>query len=264
MKDSVDIRWHDELDSTNSEALRRISGLDNLSVVAAFRQTAGRGQRGNSWHAAPGENLTFSLVLKFGREPLPPVPGPAGRDVFPPLPARGQFAISRAATLGVAGYLADRGIESRIKWPNDLYVRNRKICGMLVENVLDGGCVSASVVGIGLNVNQRDFPPSLVNPTSMALLTGREYSLVPELESLCGHLLPQLELLASQEGPARLEEEYARRLYRLGELHEYVDCATGTSFEGTILGVSDEGLLLLETRSGERRACSFKEISYVI
>ncbi len=245
MKEEVDIQWLDEVDSTNNEALRHISRIDNLSVLAALHQTSGRGQRGNSWSARPGENLTFSLVMKFGD------------GAYPPLKASRQFPISRSVTLGVLDYLEYEGIVATVKWPNDIYVRNRKICGILIENTLCGDSLTASVIGIGLNVNQKEFPPQLLNPVSMAMLTGREYDLKDQLPKLCRFLKMRL-------GHYDNAEEYFSRLYRVGTFNEYVVCSTGASIRARIVGVTDRGLLCLETEKGERLEFAFKEISYVI
>ncbi len=245
MKEEVDIQWLEEVDSTNNEALRRICELDSLSVVAAVHQTAGRGQRGNSWLTHAGENLTFSMVMKFGD------------GAFPPLEASRQFVITRRVTLGVADYLESEGIGCAVKWPNDIYVRNRKICGMLIENTLRGSFLAASVIGIGLNVNQKEFPPQLVNPVSMSILTGKEYDIRSELVKLCGCVRARLRDFDKKD-------EYADRLYRLGTLDEYVICATGESLHARIIGVSDRGMLCLETEKGKRMEFAFKEISYVI
>ncbi len=245
MKEEVDIQWMEEVDSTNNEAARRLAETGNLSVIAAVHQTAGRGQRGNSWLTRAGENLTFSMVVKFGE------------DAFPPLEASGQFVLTRCVTLGVSDYLESEGIDSKVKWPNDIYVRNRKICGMLIENTLSGSFLAASVVGIGLNVNQSEFPPQLVNPVSMTMLTGKEYDIRAELPKLCGHIRRRL-------GRRDNADEYASRLYRSGSFNEYVVCSTGKTMRAKIIGVSDRGMLCLETEKGERHEFAFKEISYVI
>ena len=144
MKERMTPIWFKELDSTNNEAIRGIENYDNLSVLAARKQFAGRGQRGNRWDTEPGANLTFSIVLKFRSEGMTP------------LPASRQFRLSRIAALAVCDYLKAKGVESRIKWPNDIYVRDRKICGMLIENSLDGKDVDWSVIGIGINLNQKN------------------------------------------------------------------------------------------------------------
>ena len=243
------IVWLEETDSTQNVFLGHVSEYDNLTVVAAKMQTAGRGQRGNRWFAEKGENLTFSMLLKFG---------PGG---LPFLRAAEQFRISVAATLGIASYLDACGIGSTVKWPNDIYVRNRKICGMLIENQLEGNLIASSIVGIGLNVNQKDFPPQLTNPVSMSMLTGKDYGLEEELERLYSHLRRSFE---SKLHDASAFREYESGLFRKGEFHDYVRCSDGTSFEGRIMGVDRSGRLLVENRKGERLTFAFKEISYII
>ena len=142
--------FFDELASTNDEA--RDARYMNGAVVIAERQSRGRGQRGNSWSSAEGMNLTFSAVLC-----------PAG------LRAESQFYLSKAVALSVSDTVDSFGIESRIKWPNDIYVGDGKVAGILIENDLMGACISRSIAGIGLNVNQTAFDPALPNPTSLAL-----------------------------------------------------------------------------------------------
>ncbi|MBP5217826.1 MAG: biotin--[acetyl-CoA-carboxylase] ligase [Bacteroidales bacterium] len=239
------IQWLDETESTQDVLLRAVQSYDNLSVVAARLQTAGRGQRGNSWLAGKGENLTFSVLLKFG----------AGG--FPSLPVARQFSISETVSSGICDYLESKGIDARIKWPNDIYVRNRKICGILVENTLNGTELSSSVVGIGLNVNQKDFPPQLVNPTSMFLLTGRKFVPEEELPLLLDSIFPG-------GGMPDRSGSYRSRLYRFGEYREYVDCVSGETFTGRITGVTERGLLQVQNIKGELKEFAFKEISYII
>ncbi len=252
MLDKVDIRWIEETDSTQDEVRRHFSDYDNMSVVAAFLQTAGRGQRGNKWHARVGENLTFSMLLRFGG------------DGFPSLDVSDNFRITKAATLAIVEYLRIKGIDSLIKWPNDIYVRNKKICGMLVENTLEGGTITSSIVGIGLNVNQKDFPPQLVNPTSMAALTGESYDLRSELETLSRCLVVSFRRLLGGGDISAADQEYVSLLYRKGSYHEYSVGQEGTRMEGKIIGVTPEGLLMLENRKGELYQFAFKEISYII
>jgi BirA family biotin operon repressor/biotin-[acetyl-CoA-carboxylase] ligase len=165
----TDIRWLDTVESTNDEARKAVGELDNLSVIAARCQTAGRGQGDHTWHSRPGENLTFTVVLKFGCE-----------GGLAPLAARDVLLITQAVTLALRRYLKGKGVSARIKWPNDIYAGDRKICGILIENILHGPEVAASIVGIGLNLNQTEFPPDLPNPVSLSLLTGKRYD--PEKE----------------------------------------------------------------------------------
>ncbi|MGN0202602.1 MAG: biotin--[acetyl-CoA-carboxylase] ligase [Candidatus Cryptobacteroides sp.] len=247
MNEELTAEWLEEVDSTNNEILRRENELDNLSVVAAVRQTAGRGQRNNSWLTEPGANLTFSMLVRFGR------------DGIPALKASSQFSISEAASLAVVEYLEGEGIQASVKWPNDIYVRGKKICGMLIENSLSGNEVSRSIVGIGLNVNQRGFPPQLANPTSMSLLNGREYELCRELPKLCRMFIRRLHLAGAQQ-----HSEYVGRIYRLGVFEEYVDTSTALHFIGKIRDVSPSGMLLVESKEGKLKEFAFKEISYII
>lgn len=246
MKGEFTIKWLSSTDSTNNEVIRHAGDLDNLSVIAAREQTAGRGQRGNRWKSAAGENLTFSAFVRFGESPLPV------------LPASRQFAISQAATLAVANLLRSKGIDACIKWPNDIYCGDKKICGMLIENRLKGGNVDFSVIGIGLNVLQRQFDPDLMNPTSMSLITGEDYALEPLLEEICKGLFDNLLKLGT------LTPEYLDLMYRKGELHSYTDVASGEVFRGTIKGISEEGMLLVEMPEGCLHGFGFKEISYIL
>ena len=155
MESKTDIIWLERVDSTNDEARRHISEIDNLSVVSALEQTKGRGQRGNTWLSLAGENLTFSLIVKDFR-----------------IKSNEQSAISQATALSLTKLLGRYGIEARIKWPNDIYTGDNKICGILIENSLKGMEIDWSIIGIGLNVNQTSFPDHLPNPTSMRLCTG--------------------------------------------------------------------------------------------
>ncbi len=204
-----EILWHDSVDSTNSEAVRRLENLDNMSVIAARSQTAGRGKDTNKWLAAPGENLTFTMVLKYaapgGRPHSHAHPGAdcphspadpdcqniltdagAGRPPYPDFPAACQMAISAATAASAVNFLAGRGIAARVKWPNDIYVGDRKICGILIEHRITGASLRASIIGVGLNLNQTVFPSCLPNPVSVALLTGRKTDVDAALEEFCG------------------------------------------------------------------------------
>ena len=187
-------------DSTNDEARRRLPELANLSVVSASRQTAGRGQGDHSWCSAPGANLTFTLVLKS-----PPCPEIRTGEII---------LLTQAVTHGIREYLLSRGVEARIKWPNDLWVGERKICGILIENILDGSLLRASIIGIGLNLNQLQFPADLPNPVSLRQLTGSSYDLEAELERVHGALKESASLLETQEGRMELRRYFDAHVFR--------------------------------------------------
>ena len=256
------IIWHQTIDSTNSEAVRRISDIDNLSVIAAVRQTAGRGQRGNVWTADAGENLTFSIVLK------------PGCDDMPPVAASGQFLISELAALSVSGYLESKGLSAGIKWPNDIYIEDRKICGILIENCVRDSRLVWSIAGIGINLNQTAFPPEIPNPTSVRAETGIVCDIRKEMDRYLTSLDTVLDILSRQDGTERLRTEYLSRMYRKDELHLYADLTGSPSspseeavpprFFGIIRGITDNGCLEMELEDGSLRVCAFKEIKYII
>lgn len=198
MESKTDIIWLERVDSTNDEARRHISEIDNLSVVSALEQTKGRGQHGNTWLSMPGENLTFSLIVKDFR-----------------IKANEQSAISQATALSLTKLLGRHGIEARIKWPNDIYAGDNKICGILIENSLKGMEIDWSIIGIGLNVNQTSFPEHLPNPTSMRLCTenSNPYNtrtiLEEYIEIFTGYYREYLNGNGSLE---KLEQEFVSRM----------------------------------------------------
>ena len=197
------IIWVESTESTNSELRRRIGELDNLSVIAAREQTAGRGQGDHSWFSSPAANLTFSILFRFG-------------EGFPvTLGSSDAVLVTQITTLAIRDHLLSRGIGSRIKWPNDIWTGDRKICGILIENSSMGGMVTSSIAGIGLNVNETGWPAGLPNPVSMRELSGKVYNLDEELRALAGRLRSRYEEAASQEGRRRLDEEFSLNVFRL-------------------------------------------------
>ncbi|MCR4844629.1 MAG: biotin--[acetyl-CoA-carboxylase] ligase [Bacteroidales bacterium] len=234
--------WYETIDSTNTEALRRLDGIPSGTVLAARSQTAGRGQRGNTWFTEPGKNLTFSVVLK---------------DLG--LKASDSIRLNALTSVAVASLLEHYGVHPVIKWPNDIYVSGRKICGMLIENTLDGAMLGASVVGIGININQREFP-QLANATSLALCTGKDEA----LEEVLAVFLEIFEGMLSRLDSPELWERYASRLYRLGKTARYYDILRKEEFEGVIQGVEPDGRLCILDAGGERRHYRFKEVSYIL
>ena len=147
----------EQVDSTNSYVSVHAGELDDMTMVIADTQTAGRGQRGNSWESEPGRNLTFTLLHR-----------PEG------IAPREQFAISEATALAIADFLEETGIRAKVKWPNDIYADDGKIAGILIELSLTGSAITDSRIGVGLNVNQREFRSDAPNPVSMANLLGAD------------------------------------------------------------------------------------------
>lgn len=276
MTKKYDIIWSEELDSTNEEARRRISDLDNLSVLSVERQTAGRGQRGNSWRSAPGENLTFSIILKFRK----------GDASLPQLKATDQFVLSEISSLALVRLLENHGIRASVKWPNDIYIGSCKVCGMLIENSILGSSVSSSIIGIGLNVNQRNFDISLPNPTSMLLeAMKKEFDLKALLEEFMDIFVTVIERFMDdrQNSFEELRDEYLSHLWRLNETARFIDYTVlpsghsdkpvvtgitdtaGKEFTGIIRGLSPVGNLLVEDLDAiALREFSFKEIGCIL
>lgn len=201
LDDCSPILWLETANSTNYELRMRMSELDNLSVVAALSQTAGRGQGSHTWFASPGANLTFSVLLRFQHENK--------------IDVCDAILITELTTLAIRDYLSGRGIISRIKWPNDIWVEDKKICGILIENTLDGTMIKDSIVGIGLNVNETDWPADLPNPVSMSELTGVKYELKTEMEALYKEICRRYSYLASSGGRKSLQEEFGKNMFRL-------------------------------------------------
>ena len=253
MKNKYDIIWLDEVGSTNDAARRGIDSFDNLSVLSALSQTAGRGQRGNTWCSDPGQNLTFSIILKY--------------DQFPGggIQAFDQFAISEIASLSIIDLLAGYGIKAKIKWPNDIYVEDRKICGILIENSVRGEFLATSIIGIGLNINQRNFNVTEIRPTSVALETSREYIIADCLDDFMSLFRNYVSrYLHINGGLSKLRRLYLSQMWKLNERQEFVDLVSGDEFTGIIRGLSDIGLLLVENEKGELKEFAFKEIRYII
>ena len=252
MGNKTDIIWLDSTDSTNKEARRQISALDNLSVLSAVTQTDGRGQQGNAWSSASGDNLTFSIVLKN-----------PGIDICD------QIALSAIASLSITDLLSSYGIEAKIKWPNDIYVGDMKICGILIENALKGDKVDWSIIGIGLNVNQTDFPSDLPNPTSMVLCTRgtSDFDIRLLLEEFMAIFKGyHKRYLNINGGLKKLRQLYLSQLWRKGDESFFIDKREGRDikFKGTITGTNDSGMLTIKNEEGELCEFAFKELIYII
>ena len=229
------------LGSSNDEACK--PQYAEGDIILAERQEAGRGQRGHRWESGVGENLTFTIV--FEPEFLPP---------------QHQFLISECVALAMCDAMAEFGIEARIKWTNDIYVGERKLAGILIEHKLQGATFSRTIVGIGLNVNQKEFSCDLPNPISMTQVAGREFDRKEVLTSLASALMSRYEQLRAGEWEM-LQREYHLRLYRRGEWHWYA-LPDGERFRGRILGVESTGALRIEMESGEEQVFLFKEVEF--
>jgi BirA family biotin operon repressor/biotin-[acetyl-CoA-carboxylase] ligase len=232
-------------DSTNNYAKQQIreKGLSEGTVFLAYEQTAGRGQLKNSWESEPGQNLIFSIVL------CPDF-----------LEIRRQFMLSKAVTLGIYKALNKHVDSLKIKWPNDIYVGNQKLGGILIENSIMNGLLRSSVVGIGLNVNQTIFYSEAPNPVSLRMLTNQHYDCEIILSEILSGINWYYALL--REGKEEIiDQEFESVLYRLNEKYFYK--AKEDVFEGEIIGVNEIGQLLIRKIDGKVLEFHFKEVEFL-
>lgn len=225
----------DETDSTNRWL--RDNGGDADMVVVADYQTAGKGQGTNSWESERGKNLLFSILYH-------------PQDI----PANRQFQISMAISLAIADALGEQIGDVSIKWPNDIYWRNAKIGGILIENRLMGQTIKDSIIGVGINVNQRQFHSDAPNPISLWKIHGHE----TDREVLLRSILDKFSLYINKDVKSR----YVHQLYRRKGFHPY--CDKEGVFMATFVDVEDDGHLLLCDENGRERRYAFKEVQYII
>lgn len=244
----MNITWIDECPSTNSHVASL--PLDTNGVVVATRaQTAGRGQKGNSWESEPDKNLTFSVMWK-----------PQGFE------AHDQFAISEAVALAVTDLLSELGLEATVKWPNDIYVGDKKICGILIEHSVMGLDLSRTIAGVGININQHEFVSDAPNPVSVIQLIGAELSLEPLLERYVAILESRLEAISTAEGRKDIHDEFQKCMWRFdGKPYPFRDRDSEQTYQGIIRGVEPLGFLDVEnTVTGEVRKYAFKEVEFLL
>ncbi len=216
------------------------------TVISTFHQSEGRGQIGNKWESEPGKNISLSLIL------------------YPDfLAVKDQFQLNIIVSLAVFDFvkncLPDRPVS--IKWPNDSYVGDKKIAGILLQNSLINTQIRSTVVGIGININQTAFVTNPPNPTSMRLESSLDFELPDLVPALCEFLESRyLQLKAGKIVP--LQEAYLRHLYRFGIPAKYLR-ASGEPFEGTITGIDEIGRLKMEVR-GKLEVFDLKELRYEV
>ncbi|MDE5420821.1 biotin--[acetyl-CoA-carboxylase] ligase [Ancylomarina sp. DW003] len=235
----------EQLDSTNLYALQLIKDTNPSggTVVMALNQTEGRGQQANTWESESGKNLTISLIL---------------RPEF--ILAQDQFQVSMIISLGVKDYLSSYIENVSVKWPNDIYVGDKKIAGILIEQSIMGTHLSHSVCGLGLNINQEKFVSDAPNPISLNMLTNEIYNIEEELSKILASI--ENRYLQVQKGNAlQLEKDYLKALYWINEIRTFKD--EDDEFEGKIVGISEFGQLQIEDEDKDIRIFNFKEVSFV-
>lgn len=235
-----------ELESTQDYAQELLihSKPKEGTLIRTDFQTKGKGLLRNTWESERAKNLLFSVIL------------------FPTfLPLHKAFLLSEALALGVRDWVARHATEVQVKWPNDIYIGDKKTAGMLIQNALSGTKLVHTIVGVGLNINQTDFSPELPNPCSLALATGQTFDLDESLSVLCGHL--EYWYLQLKEGNwDAVHAEYLKQLYGFGVERTFARL-DGSQFHGRIKGVAENGHLQIESE-GKVRAFEMKEIRFII
>lgn len=234
------------VDSTNDylkKELTKSTPLPEGTVILAEEQFAGRGQVSNTWCSEPGKNLTFSLLL------LPTFLSPEK-----------QFLLNQSISIAINDVLFKIiGAGVKIKWPNDIFFGDYKLGGVLIENILRGNTLKYAVIGIGLNINQLDFPHDIKNVTSLKKILHQDYDINTVLAELCQSIEQRyLQLRAGKH--SLIEQQYLKCLYKLNEMHTFK--IGGQEVEGIISGVDKNGFLEV-LFAGELRKYNFKEIAFV-
>ena len=239
------ILYLDKVESTNQYLINLLETekIEEQTAIVTFNQTKGRGQQGNIWIAEPENNISYSVVI------------------YPDyLSARNQFIISQVVALAVKNFLDEFTKDISIKWPNDIYWNNKKIAGILIENKLKGDLIAHCVIGIGININQENFPESLENPVSLKQITGLDYNLKDLVSKLHNKIKSALEDL-SHGTEVEIQRYYLNYLYRRDGFHKYSD--ENGEFSARIRGINAQGHLILEHENGTLKDYAFKEVTFI-
>lgn len=233
-------------DSTNSYAaqLLQSENIEEGTIVYIYDQKAGRGLGQNTWESEKGKNLTFSIIL------LPHF-----------LSIQHHYMLSKVISLGLFEYASAKLADIKIKWPNDIYYKDKKLAGILIENSIKGSMINYSVAGIGLNLNQEQFFSNAPNPVSLKQITGKNYSIEDELVSVRHHIKKYYQKLQSGH-MNEINRKYIESLYRFNNF--YMFRWNNRIFRAKITGVNEYGHLQILTSENETKEFEFKEIEFLI
>ncbi len=234
------------VESTNNYANQLVlsKAAEHGTVVLAQYQKKGKGQQGKSWESEPGKNLLASFIF------------------FPQfLPAANQFYLSKMVSLALVEFLKTETDEVSIKWPNDIYIQNKKIAGILIENSVKGRNLSSAVIGVGLNLNQEEFVSDAPNPVSLKQITGKDYNVNMVAEVISDYICIWYEKIRVG-GFNEIDSTYFNQLFRANEWALFAK--HGESFEAKIIEIGECGQLILEERNGTISKYMFKEVEFVI
>lgn len=222
---------------------------NNLFTLYTYRQTAGRGQQGNSWESQPNKNLTFSTLFQLNK-----------------ISIQQQFLLSQLVPVAICNTLRQQLISTpippdtiKIKWPNDIYWNDRKLSGILIEHSIIDNQIHHSIAGVGININQTQFLSDAPNPVSLKQITGNTYN----LEQLLDNILQQFNtLIPLLQQPEQLKQLYMDNLYRAQGYFTYR--TADQIFEARIIDIADNGLITLQQHNGITRQFAFKQLTYII
>ena len=232
-----------ETHSTNDLLRQRLRSerLPEGTIISTDFQTAGKGQVGNTWESEAGKNLLFSIVL------------------YPEhIEIEKQFIISQIISLAIKNTLEQYTSDICIKWPNDIYWKDKKIAGILIENSLQKGKIQFSIIGVGLNVNQTEFISDAPNPISLAQITGREYN----REEILLQITSEIKKLYTEMDTDKIHTSYLTSLYRNKGWHSFR--AENETFEAQIAAIKADGMLELKLKDESVRGFYFKDVEFVI
>ena len=243
------ILFFDELNSTNVYLYDKISEKHDISdtVVVAAHQTAGRGMDKNRWESEKGKNLLFSIALNVNY-----------------LESENQFKISQAVSVSMVETLS-QFIDNQklyIKWPNDIYYGDKKLAGMLIQNMVEGKMMGTSIIGIGLNVNQIEFSKDIPNPISLKQISGKNYDLENLLNLLIHNIKSSVESLRFESNQKYINDKYVSKSYRFGIWADYLYQNQVKSLK--INGFDKYGRLLLQEKEGAEIVCDVKELQFLL
>lgn len=236
-----------EVDSTNNYAQNLLitSRPPEGTVISCYNQSNGRGTDSNHWESEPGKNLTLSFIFypRF-------------------LKAAGQFQLNQAISLAVSETVSSKTLSAdvTIKWPNDIYIGDKKVAGILIQNSIMGSVIDHTIAGIGLNVNQNVFRSNAPNPVSLSMVTGQVYDL-PSLQAELISSVNKYYQLLKHEETQTLNTLYLKKLYRINQWHNYQ--IKGLTVNARITGISNFGQLQLEGPDGFSWICDLKDIKYL-
>lgn len=245
----ISIETLKEVSSTNHylAQLCKESKAKEFHTVWAEYQTAGKGQRGNSWESENGKNLTFSTVL------------------YPTsLKAKDQFYLSMIVAFATVDALGDYTDGFSIKWPNDIYWKDQKIGGILIENELEGAYITQSIIGIGINVNQEEFRSQAPNPVSLFQIIGATIERKELFYKILHGIMGGYILLETKQVKATsvIHSLYLKNLYRKNGFHLYRD--SQGEFKAEFHQIEPNGCLVLKDEEGILRRYAFKEVSFIL